>query len=114
MYDTLWFKCTSCGEDTDCQTKIGDNCLDNWHLGDVTTIPDGIYIGKDKCHNCQARQAYKIENGVFSQLFTEAPEDSVQEMHWGHLRPLGADPDEQMDIEVEKMKKLFKMLEEEK
>lgn len=43
MYDTFFFNCPNCKEDTDVQTKLGECYLDNWSIGDETTIQEGIW-----------------------------------------------------------------------
>jgi hypothetical protein len=91
MYDTFNFNCANCGEETDAQTKLGENCLDYWRLNDETTVEDGCYRVKDECHKCGHRNTVVIVKRHFVAVLKDAPTIAMQEGHWGALLKLDVD-----------------------
>jgi len=114
MYDTFDFNCPKCGVETDPQTKLGERCLDRWRLGDETTIDDGIYRLRDKCHECGTFATVVIENKIFIEVLKFAPRTAKQEMPFGGLAPLGTDPEEALKKAADLLKIEFKKMKEKK
>ena len=49
VFDSIWvkFKCPSCGEENpkeEIQTKLGERMLENWTIGEETSIRQGVYV----------------------------------------------------------------------
>lgn len=107
MYDTFRFSCPKCGEETDPQTKLGEQLLDNWRLGDRTTMPDGEYRMKDECYNCGHYSTVTIKNGIFKSVSKEPSSNALQEVGFGDLKPLGTCPKEEIKRLADIFRKAF-------
>jgi ribosomal protein S27AE len=105
MYDTFRYPCPKCGTNTDAQTKLGACVLDNWELGDNTTLPDGVIRCKDGCHKCGLKAIVAVIKSRFVAVYAEPPNGTIQEMHWGSTAPIGADPDKQLADYADALKK---------
>lgn len=113
MFDTFLYKCPFCGEDTYCQTKLGENMLDSWRIGDKTTLSDLEFVGRDSCHECGERATFTIEKAIFKEVKKDPSDKALQEVIWGNLKPLGTDPDEIIEEVAKQMREVFKEIDQE-
>ena len=92
----FFYTCPNCGEEADVQTKLGECALDSWEIGEKTILKDGLYRSKDGCYKCNCKPTIEIKDGIFVKMYLDPPSGTMQEMHWGYLEALGADPDKQI------------------
>ena len=83
-FDTIYYKCAECGEETSSQTKLGEGLLEVWEVGETTTLPDGIFVLKDSCTNCGATNAIEVREGVFVRVASKEEAHGV-EGRWGNF-----------------------------
>jgi predicted RNA-binding Zn-ribbon protein involved in translation (DUF1610 family) len=106
MYDTFIYNCPFCGIETDTQTKLGEQCLDYWRLGDETTIEPGSYRAKDPCTNCGQYSVFRVSaDKKLTNISKEAEPDSKQEVLFGTLRPIGTDPEKALNEFADALKR---------
>ena len=70
MFDSVWFKCPSCGEQFEEQSKSGRYCLDSY---DSDSVPPAIAASLDgsiaKCHNCEDEYEIKVNIPQYVECF---------------------------------------------
>ena len=110
MYDTIRYECPFCKEETDCQTKIGENSLDWWLLGDETTLPDIEFVGKDPCHICNNRATFVIYESKLALIKKEPSPEAKREVSWGSLVDLSVNPDQVIEDIAQAFRETFKAI----
>ena len=96
MYDFLYGKCPKCDREVWVETKLLDNTMDTYKLGDSVGLKDMNVQLKLICQ-CFRVLVAKFQGGKYMGFTTEEP--THKEMPWGSLEDLQCDPEQKKQLE---------------
>ena len=87
MFDTIYYKCITCGKQAFSQTKLSACLMDTIKVGEIF-LGDGITINlimKDECENCKSENCIEIVKGKIINVIP-VKKATHREGSWGSLK----------------------------